>query len=174
MTIFSECFHLKGKVSFFSWAQRLFLFFLSFCFFLPSFLVCVCVYVSMPFPAGIASICYLTLLDLTPKLVPLWSSQSFSALYSFCGKLLLPLDLGINSRMRFSALAHYQKRQVLSAPLSVHWTLPLVEGLLSHFIRTNSGALHLEHLGWDHDLLHFSDDKTEIPSRNNVPQHMVN
>ena len=148
MTIFSECFHLKGKVSFFfsELKDYFFSFFLSVSSFLP--FLCVCVYVSMPFPAGIASICYLTLLDLTPKLVSLWSSQSFSALYSFCGKLLLPLDLGINSRMRFSALAHYQKRQVLSAPLSVHWALPLVEGLFitlykDHLRGSSLGTLRL-------------------------------
>ena len=149
MTIFSEWFHLKGKVSFFSLSSKT-ISFLSLFLFLPSFLpfLCVCVYVSMPFPAGIASICYLTLLELTPKLVSLWSSQSFSALYSFCGKLLLPLDLGINSRMRFSASAHYQKRQVLSAPLSGHWALPLGEGLFitlykDHLRGSSLGTLRL-------------------------------
>ena len=129
---------------------------------------------SMPFPAGIASICYLTLLNLTPKLVSLWSSQSFSVLYSLHRKLLLLLDLGINSRMRFSVLAHYQKHQALSTPLAHTELFPLVRVCFTHLTRKTSVDLYSELLGWDHDLLHFSDDKTETPSRNNLPQGMDN
>ena len=139
MTIFSECFHLKGKVVVFFFSSKTFPF-LSFSLscFLPFLRVCV----SMPFPAGIASICYLTLLNLTPKLVSLWSSQSFSALYSLHRKLLLLLDLGIDSRMRFSVLAHYQKHQALSTPPSTHWALPLGESLFyTPYKKDLSGSL---------------------------------